>query len=382
MPPPVEISIPSTSILYEDSKPYTSYNITLRLPLQSFVVQKRYSEFEQLHRTLVSLVGSPPPATLPAKSWFRSTVSSPELTERRRAELEQYLRAIAGSPDRQWRDTPAWRQFLNLPASTAGSAASASGIHAASGRGLQHVAGNSQPDPAEWIEKHRRMNDALRDARSCLARRDAAAADGSSSGGGGNRAVVEAAAAARMALTQAIKILAALEEELGYLKKAGRLGAGELRRRDDMLKEARDDHRWLVELSSSVSGPGASSSAAATAGGPPAATDRAALVGTGGSRAGAGRPSGRVLGAPLQETERTRELDNAGVVQLQRQQMDEQSEDVDVLSRIVKRQKEMSLAIWDEVETQTQMLDQLGDDVDRLDGKIKVAKNRTKKLGS
>ncbi|KLU85678.1 V-SNARE [Magnaporthiopsis poae ATCC 64411] len=89
MPPPVEISIPSTSTLYQDSKPYTSYNITLRLPLRSFVVQKRYSEFEQLHRTLISLVGSPPPATLPSKSWFRSTVSSPELTERRRAELEQ-----------------------------------------------------------------------------------------------------------------------------------------------------------------------------------------------------------------------------------------------------------------------------------------------------
>ena len=90
----------------------------------------------------------------------------------------------------------------------------------------------------------------------------------------------------------------------------------------------------------------------------------------------------RSLGAPLQETERTRELDNAGVVQLQRQQMEEQNEDVEVLSRIVKRQKEMSLAIWDEVETQTHMLDQLGDDVDRLDGKIRVAKNRTKKLGS
>ena len=63
MAPPPEIAIPSTSVSNEGaSKPYTLYNITLRLPLRSFVVQKRYSDFATLHSTLLSQVGTAPPA--------------------------------------------------------------------------------------------------------------------------------------------------------------------------------------------------------------------------------------------------------------------------------------------------------------------------------
>lgn len=130
MAPPVEISIPTTSVNSppDSSKPFTQYNITLRLPLRSFVVQKRYSEFAALHDELVRTAGAAPPQPLPGKHWFKSTLSSPELTEDRRRGLETYLRAIAESPDRRWRDTPTWRHFLNLPSTSGGSAASSSGI--------------------------------------------------------------------------------------------------------------------------------------------------------------------------------------------------------------------------------------------------------------
>ncbi|ELQ35584.1 v-SNARE [Pyricularia oryzae Y34] len=336
MPPPVEISIPSTTISHPSGggKPYTSYNITLRLPLRSFVVQKRYSEFEQLHTALVSQVGAAPPAPLPTKSWFRSTVNSAELTEKRRVQLEEYLQTVAGSPDRRWRDTPAWRAFLNLPAGS--TAPSANSVHGAITT-TAAAAGGGVVDAAEWIERHRRMNDTLRDARSCLARRDAAAAEAG-------------------------------------LKKDGGLGKGEVRRREDMVKEAREDHRWLTQLSATLSG-GAPTSGGT--GGVASAADRAALVGKGKPRQG-----GRVLGAPLQETERTRELDNAGVLQLQRQTREEQDEDLEVLTRVIRRQKEMGLAIEEEVKQQTEMLDRMNEDVDRVGGKIKVAKDRTRKLGS
>src|SRR5262245_57390190 len=105
MAPPAEISIPSTTITNTESKPFTLYNITLPLPLRSFVVQKRYSDFAALHAALTTQTGAAPPAPLPSKSWFKSTVSSPELTEDRRRGLETYLRAIAETPDRTWRDT-------------------------------------------------------------------------------------------------------------------------------------------------------------------------------------------------------------------------------------------------------------------------------------
>lgn len=375
MPPPVEISIPSTTISHPSGggKPYTSYNITLRLPLRSFVVQKRYSEFEQLHTALVSQVGAAPPAPLPTKSWFRSTVNSAELTEKRRVQLEEYLQTVAGSPDRRWRDTPAWRAFLNLPAGS--TAPSANSVHGAITT-TAAAAGGGVVDAAEWIERHRRMNDTLRDARSCLARRDAAAAEAGSGGVAGlsSSRAVEAGAAAKMALTQAGRMLSALDDDLARLKKDGGLGKGEVRRREDMVKEAREDHRWLTQLSATLSG-GAPTSGGT--GGVASAADRAALVGKGKPRQG-----GRVLGAPLQETERTRELDNAGVLQLQRQTREEQDEDLEVLTRVICRQKEMGLAIEEEVKQQTEMLDRMNEDVDRVGGKIKVAKDRTRKLGS
>ncbi|GKT88709.1 PX domain-containing protein [Colletotrichum tofieldiae] len=92
------------------------------------------------------------------------------------------------------------------------------------------------------------------------------------------------------------------------------------------------------------------------------------------------RTGGRVLGAPLPENERTRELDNNGVVQLQRQMMSEQDEQVNTLAAIVRRQKEMGLQINDEVQEQTKMLDRLNEDADRVGGKIDVAKKRINKF--
>ena len=87
------------------------------------------------------------------------------------------------------------------------------------------------------------------------------------------------------------------------------------------------------------------------------------------------------MGAPLPETERTRELDNEGVLQLQRDTMRDQDMEVEALARIVRRQKEMGLAINDEVERQTNMLDNLNTNVDVVDKKLRVAKGRVKKLG-
>ncbi|KAG0646958.1 Vacuolar morphogenesis 7 [Hyphodiscus hymeniophilus] len=371
MAPPLELSIPTT-ILSNDSssKPYTLYNISLRLPLRTFVVQKRYSDFENLHKSLTSLI-SAPPAPLPGKSWFTSTASSPELTETRRVGLEKYLHAIAEGPDRRWRETSVWRSFLNLPSSSGGSASSTRAeLSAANQRlGLGSHAGQVAADPQVWLDLHRELKGQLHEARLFLGKRDGATTA---------QGQYEAGSKAKTFLVKAGGLLGNLEEGLNIMtegEKRGnenKIGTGELRRRRDLLSSAKVEREGLEKLAVSlaVKNQGSNSSGAVAT-----QADKSNLFGPGVSR-----PSGRVLGAPVPETERTRELDNEGVLQLQKQLMADQDLDVEELAKIVRRQKEMGLAIHGELELQNQMLTRVDEDAERVQKKIEIAKKRVGKI--
>ena len=153
------------------------------------------------------------------------------------------------------------------------------------------------------------------------------------------------------------------------------MGEGELRRRRDLVAAARVERDGLDKLSSSLAvsntGGGGRNHGVASA------SDKAALIGGGPS---APRAGGRVLGAPLPETERTRELDNEGVLQLQRDTMADQDAEVETLAQIVRRQKEMGLAINEEVNRHIDMLDRVNEDVDVVGRKLGVGKERLKRL--
>ncbi|KAH8815882.1 hypothetical protein F5884DRAFT_199296 [Xylogone sp. PMI_703] len=381
MAPPLEISIPSTIVSTPPTgKPFTLYNITLRLPLRTFVIQKRYSEFLALHQGLVSLISEPPPAPLPGKSWFKSTASSPELTETRRVGLERYLRAIAEDPDRRWRETSLWRSFLNLP-STSGAASTSSSrqdLIAANQRATVS-AGQVAADPQVWLDLHREMKGQLHDARLFLGRRDGATTA---------QAQYEAGANAKRCLVKAGGLLSNLEEGLkllvegekekkGNAKSSGKLGEGEVRRRRDLLASAKVEKDGLEKLALSLASKTHENNSPVDNIRGAAATqqDKNALFG-----ASTSRPTRRVLGAPVQETNKTRELDNEGVLQLQKQMMADQDLDVEELAKVVRRQREMGIAIHDELELQKDMLTRVDGDVDRLKGKIGVAKKRVGKL--
>ena len=84
-------------------------------------------------------------------------------------------------------------------------------------------------------------------------------------------------------------------------------------------------------------------------------------------------------GAPV-ETERTRELDNEGVLQLQQQIIQEQDQDLVDLTTVVKRMREMGVAINEEVVQQNALLGLFEEDVQRVDGKIRIAKKRIEKI--
>ncbi|KJZ76495.1 hypothetical protein HIM_04224 [Hirsutella minnesotensis 3608] len=362
MAPPPEIAIPSTSVSDEgSSKPYTLYNITLRLPLRSYVVQKRYSEFAKLHATLIEQVGAPPPEPLPAKHWLKSTVKSADFARQRQVGLEKYLRTIAETPDRRWRDTSAWRAFLNLPSSsTTNSAASAAGRVGSAAAGAS--------DPGTWLDMHRELKQGLLEARQCISRRDVAADGGDGTG------AAEAGAAAKRAIVRAGTLLATLSDGLRRMQESSRLGEGELRRRRDLVSTARLERDTLEKLSNSMpSTASAAGQASARQGQQASAAEKTTLL-------QGGRPGGRVLGAPLPETDKTRELDNQGVLMLQKREMEVQDEQVEQLAAIIRRQKAMGLKINEEVEAQTEMLDRMDQDATRVQGKLKVANSRIKKM--
>lgn len=372
MAPPLEISIPST-ILSDSTteKPYTLYNITLRLPLRTFVVQKRYSDFVSLHSSLTSLISDPPPSPLPSKSWFKSTASSPELTESRRAGLEKYLRVIAENPDRRWRETSVWRAFLNLPSSSASSTRGEQIAAHQGGPGLN--AGQMAADPQVWLDLHREMRDQLHEARLFLGRRDGATTP---------QAQYEAGASAKKCLVKAGGLLGNLEEGLKIVTEGGRrgeekLGAGEVRRRRDLLGSARVEKDGLEKLAVNLAAKTRSGVDDAGNGraGPKIQQDKNALFGPNVSR-----PSGRVLGAPVPETEQTRELDNEGVLQLQKQIMEDQDLNVEGLAKIVRRQREIGMAIQSEVDEQNELLRMVDVDAERVKKKIDVANRRAKNI--
>ncbi|KAJ6779365.1 hypothetical protein PWT90_04030 [Aphanocladium album] len=366
MAPPPEIAIPSTSISDEGSgKPYTLYNITLRLPLRSFVVQKRYSDFNKLHETLLQQVGASPPQPLPQKHWLKSTVNSPDLTRERQVGLERYLKTIAESPDRRWRDTSAWRSFLNLPSSSTTNSAASVG-----GRASNVASGAA--DPSTWLEMHKELKQHLHDARVSLSKRDGAADTGNMTG------VAEAAAAARKSIVRGGTLVVILTDGLKKLQESGRIGDGELRRRRDLISTAKMEREGLDKLANSMPTSAALGSGSSNgARGLSASPEKAKLLNGNGARPGGRRLGG---GAPAQETDKTRELDNQGVLMLQQEEMKTQDLQIDQLTAIIRRQKEMGLQINEEVERQTQMLDMLDEDEARVRGKLGVANNRIRKM--
>ncbi|KAL4892991.1 hypothetical protein BDV59DRAFT_193496 [Aspergillus ambiguus] len=377
-------------ILPEDisptSPPYTVYNITLRLPLRSFTVAKRYSDFASFHATLTNQTNAAPPVPLPSKSWFSNTVSNASLREERRQGLEAYLRAINDAGDSRWRNSPAWRAFLNLPsAATASANGNGSTISARLHAAITepgNPAGTHSPitDPTLWLDCYRDMKSHLHDARLHLTRRDQETTP---------QKQHESSAKAKSSLVRAGSLISALDDGLKHLgdssngrtqspSAAGRngdgrrggssLGEGELRRRKDLVINARKEKDGLEDLLNAMAAKSRVDKAVASI------QDKEALVG------GAGRKSarsGRVLG---KETERTRELDNQGVLQLQRQTMEEQDQSVEELMKIVNRQKELGIAINAELEIQNELLKLTDEDADRLQKKVDIGKKRIGKI--
>jgi len=366
MAPSLDLAIPTTTIS-ASSPPFTLYTITLRQPLRSWTLQKRYSDFTTLHTTLASQCSNtPPPYALPAKSWFKKTVSSPEFTESRRRGLESYLQHINSCDDARWRSCAAWRQFLNLPNVNAETAAGKIAAAALKSADLQ----SPVTDPTVWLDVHRDLKAQLRDARVALTRRDqAGTAHEQHEAGSETRRYLVRAGTMIMSLESGLSKM--VDEEIG-------LGQGEMRRRRDLVSAARKERDVLEGVMNTFV---PKNDRASMESGVASAGDKESLFKSGsGVSLASGVPasSRRVLGA--KETERTRELDNTGVLQLQKQILEDQDEGVVDLTKVVLKMKHMGVQINDELQLQNEMLGMLESDVDRVDNKLRVAKGRVDKI--
>jgi regulator of vacuolar morphogenesis len=145
----------------------------------------------------------------------------------------------------------------------------------------------------------------------------------------------------------------------------GKLADGEIRRRRDLIASAKNEKDGLDNLLNAMMQKSKLDSAVASM------QEKQNLVGT------KPKPGGRVLG---KETAETKELENRGILQLQKQKMADQDLDVEELLKIVARQKELGVAINNELEVQNEMLRMVDEDVDRVQGKINIAKKRVGKI--
>ncbi|CAO2653362.1 Nn.00g027730.m01.CDS01 [Neocucurbitaria sp. VM-36] len=376
---PLKISIPTAHDQSpEHGKPYTEYTIRVEhaFPRAATGVKKRYSDFSTLDASLRSDVGSAPPAALPPKSWLGgflglgNTAGSPEAIEKRKKGLEEYLRAIEGAEDGRWRVSKAYREFLELDDKDGKKVAGFPG----SQFGKDRVR-----DSSDWLDKHSDLKSSLQDARRWLTAREQATAA---------TAQHEAAAKAKSSLVRAGTLISALDEGLGRLSGSSsdewsgeKLGEGEIRRRRDMISGLRKERDGLesvlnsMAVKAAISGSG-SSSTPSTSSAAVTESQKAGLF-KGASKPSSGR---RVLGAPAQETDKTRELDNEGVLQLQKQIIQDQDEDLVDLTTVVRRMREMGVQINTEIVEQNALLGLLDEDVERVDGKIKIAKKRVDKI--
>ncbi|KAG0164177.1 hypothetical protein DFQ30_010392 [Apophysomyces sp. BC1015] len=352
-------------------KPHTVYKIEVHAAVRNWTVWKRYSDFTKLDSQFHSIFPKhPPPIRLPIKRFFPSTFSDPDKIENRRRGLEDYLRSILSSRDDRWRQTDTWREFLAIP----------------TGRPLD---ASSMYTSSMWLDEYNALSNTSQEIRSLVNRR-------------GTHIARNEVSASHNCTVQAKKLLLTLTSRLSNLEagltglangtanEAGVMSDGELRRRRDMLgtlKEEKDALMKLIttgrqeqELLYSLETP------------QPSAGDRKALLETKSSEIhnygfpqvavkrstngtiGRGRAFGAAAKAELaKETEMTRGLDNDGLLGHQQQLMSDQDQQVEQFSAILSRQKQLGLAISDELETQNQILEELDGDIGRTQTKLKFS---------
>jgi regulator of vacuolar morphogenesis len=346
---------------YEDRptpKPHTVYHIQIKAQIRSWSMWRRYSEFDELNDELTKSTGHPPPHPLPPKHKFSILRShnDPALLEERKQGLELYLRAIISSKEDTWREHRAFKDFLGIPV----------GRHA----NVPDSSSAGQFTSATWLDEYQSLLTRLREVRSDINKREALSSQDIT-------ASQKSSVAAKQKLAGVLSRIGNLGMSLKELAANG-MNEGELQRRTDMVARLQDDCEKLGKMVAVTRQSARDPIATSTTG---SATDanREALLGSG----HAFQRITRVFGSSEpQETEVTRPLDDRGLVGLQQQQIEQQDEQLSVLTTILQRQRQLGEAINREITSQIEMLDDLSNEVDRVGGNLSSAQKQMNKLRS
>ena len=334
-------------------KPHTVYRIDIQAHVRSWQMWRRYSEFDDLHTEITKAAGATPPATLPPKHKFSILCSHTDtkVLEERRTGLEVYLRAIIGAKEDKWRESFAFKDFLGVPVGRHG--------------GVQGGA-PTQFTSTAWLDEHADLQARLRDVWADINKRDALSDRSDVSG------AHKSNVAAKSKLAGVLARIGTLGRGLQQLAISG-MSEGELQRRTDMVARLQDDCEKLGKVVSVARQTSMMRPSGSTA--PALETDRQALMGS-----AASKPARRVFGAPPQETEATRPLDNVGLLTMQQTQIHQQDDQLAQLTTILQRQRQLGEAIGSEISMQIEMLDDLSNEVDRVGGKLHTTNKQLNKL--
>jgi regulator of vacuolar morphogenesis len=348
----------------QDPKPYTAYRIDVQAAVRQWHIWKRYSDFTQLHAQLSHTFPQHPiPTHLPNKRIFPPTFNAPTKVEDRRQGLEDYLRTLLSCKDDRWRTTSIWQDFLALPATT-------------------------NVVEFDWLEEQDQLQILIRDIRSLVHMRNHQAQD----------AMMQYEVKAKkqlMTLTARLQALQTALEKVDVPK-------GELRRREDLVNALKAERDVLVQLVN-ASRQDIVRTTVVKPQTMPSQTPQQANYGDIGfdrpshlafTTAAASSPprmnkkmgGGRAFGSALlqqqqkKETEATKGLDNQELLDYQSQMMKDQDTHVEQFRHILLRQKELGLAIYDELENQMDVLDSLDAQVDNTQTKLAFTNRKLSKI--
>lgn len=345
----------------QDPKPYTAYRIDIQAAVRQWHVWKRYSDFTQLHAQLTQTFPQDTiPVHLPNKRIFPPTFNAPTKVEDRRQGLEDYLRTLLRCKDDRWRTTSIWQDFLVLPTKTS-------------------------VVEFDWLDEHDQLKILIRDIRSLVHMRNHQAQD----------AMMQCEVKAKKQLMTLTARLQMLQTALTKID----VSEGELRRREDLVSDLKVERDVLVQL---VNAPRQDVvRTAIVKPQPPSQTPQQANYGDIGfdkplhraataatlsppvkKKVAAGRAFGSALLQRQQqkETEATKGLDNQELLHYQSQMMKDQDMHVEQFTHILSRQKELGLAIYDELDNQMDVLDSLDGQVDHVQTKLDFTNRKLSKI--
>lgn len=287
----------------------------------------------------------------------------------RQNKLQNYLTGILYAKDCRWRRSASWIQFLNIPKEC---------IAANSQHGKYNLIHPSIPNSApldmnSWMAEYSKSTDLVISVREAIVERDKYA--GSSSGVAASQVAANNAKKSVIVLKQYLERLQdALERHStdkswvqswiddqatggSFSSDSQKLGEGELSRRRGLMNNLKSDIAALDQKLESAS-PASSF-----------AEQRETLL------AGSTRKFG-----VAQETDRTRPLNDSQLLSLQSQIMDQQDEALEALSTVIKRQKQIGIAINQELDYHNQLLDDLEDGVSKTKSGLKAGDKKLSRI--